>query len=114
MSQLLLSQFDETADGVYDYGVRNSRESRKEQKKIAQRLHKSLNASGTKAQRKGGTNECGDETIQLNNGWWLLIREEDGWEFLLGKDRTGCSYDVFYDSEAQAFAEIPEIVGGSR
>lgn len=112
LGQLTFDDFPAVGDGQNPGRgvVFNPLDTRKEQKRISARLHKSLNSMGVKAQRKGLTNEMGDEVIALPNEWWLIIRYQSGLEFLIGKDRSGGSFDVFYDDEQQLLDEIISIV----
>lgn len=96
--------------------IRITQEERKAQKRLSQRLHRTLNARGIVAQLKGDVNEAGDAVIQLPAGVWLFVRCEgtasDGivWSFLLSSDRTGYDYFALSEDEEDMLNHIPKVL----
>ena len=86
--------------------------TRKVQKKIAQRMHKTLNSMGIKAQLKGAVNDRLQPVIQLPEGLWLLIdMDAVEPEYLICEDRDGYCILYFYDNnEKLLLKEINEIL----
>ena len=117
MRQTSLSRFTNPAqkerqlkDMPEDERIRSS--ERRAQKKIAQRMHKTLNSIGIKAQLKGAVNDRLQSVIELPKGLWLLI-DMDGLEpeFMVCEDRYGDCILYFYDNdEMLLLKEINEIL----
>jgi len=85
---------------------------RKVQRKIAQRMHKTINSMGIKAQLKGAVNDRLQSVIQLPEELWLLIDMDlIEPEFIISEDRQGDCILYFYDNnEALLLKEIGEII----